>query len=103
MHNLYSSIRGTSFKPSLKAVDPKILRQVDAAAARNTVAASLVSLVVFDVVVFSSGLYLAVENLVMSYCVVMISVAVIMLLVSLRFRDIYCNGPTRWYHTISNG
>ena len=103
MHNLYSSIRGTSFKPSLKAVDPKILRQVDAAAARNTVAASLVSLVVFAVVVFSSGLYQAVENLVMSYGVVMLSVAALRLFVSLRFRAIYSAGPQRWRQWFAMG
>src|SRR5690554_7281116 len=75
MHNLYSSMKNTSFKPSLKAVDPKVLRRVDAAAARNTVAASLASLIVFAVVAFSSGLYQAMESLVMSYGVAMLFVA----------------------------
>lgn len=96
MHNLYSSIKNTSFKPSLKAVDPKVLRRVDAAAARNAVAASLASLIVFAVVAFSSGLYQAMESLVMSYGVAMLFVAALRLLVSLRFRAIYSAGPQRW-------
>lgn len=96
MHNPYSSMQNTSFQPLLKSVDPKILRQVDAAAARNTVAASLVSLLVFAVAAFSSGLYQAMENLVISYGVAMVLVVALRLFVSLRFRAIYSAGPQRW-------
>lgn len=103
MHNPYGSTRHTPFQLSTRAVDSKILRHIDGTAARTTVVASLASLMVFAVVVFSSGLYQALESLVIGYGFAMVVVAALRLFISLRFRSIYSAGPRRWRQWFAMG
>mgnify|MGYP001176805317 CR=1 FL=1 len=103
MQNLYTSFTKPEFKPTLGTIEPKVLRQVDAAAARNTVAATLVSLVVFALIAWGSGLYQSADNLVMAYGIALVALAGLRLYVSLRFKTLYGAGPQRWRQWFAMG
>lgn len=84
-------------------VDPKILRQIDGAAARNSVTASIASIAIFAVVVFSSGLYQSMENLVVGYAFMLLLISAFRLFIALRFRLLHSAGPARWRQLFASG
>ncbi|HLR17764.1 MAG TPA: response regulator [Alcanivoracaceae bacterium] len=84
-------------------VDPKILRHIDGVAARNSAVASIVSISIFAVVVFSSGLYQSLENFVVGYATVLLLISAFRIFIALRFRALYSAGPARWRQLFASG
>lgn len=84
-------------------VDAKILRQIDGAAARNSVAASIASIAIFAVVAFSTGMYQSMENLVVGYAFLLLLASAFRLFVALRFQALHRAGPARWRQLFASG